>query len=106
MKWIFVVAVAIGLTALGFSLSTPTLTTKAYASKMDGKPFGAESPKNNCFPQKCGGGAPKKSCSSYAQFCVSRTRNVSGCQAAPDGCMQTGTWRGPMGGVFSGVARE
>jgi hypothetical protein len=109
MRWLFLIVGTAALMALGLNLfPTAVFTARAYASKMDGKPFGAQSPKNLCFPAKCkgGGGGMQKTCSAYEQACFSRTGNVSGCQAAHKGCMQTGTWRGPMGGVFSGIARQ
>lgn len=110
MKWIISTAIAVALLLLSFVVSTSTLTTtgRAYASKMDGKPFGAESPKNLCFPNGCkgAGGGPNKTCSAYAQVCASRNGNSPQCQSARENCMHTGTFRGPRGGVFSGLARE
>ena len=62
-------------------------------------------------PDKMGGtGYAKqagKSCSAYADVCV---RNNAGkadkCQSAREKCMQTGTFVGPQGKSFSGLAKQ
>jgi hypothetical protein len=62
-RWIAVSLAIVAFAALSLSIPATTFTHKAFASKMDGKPFGAESPKNLCFPNRCkgqGGGTAKK----------------------------------------------
>ena len=72
------------------------------------KPFGAESPINLCFPNVCKGqdSGPRKTCSAYAQACATRNNNSPLCQSARERCLATGTFQGPAGGVFNGLARE
>jgi hypothetical protein len=62
-RWIAVSLAIVVFAVLSLSIPATTFSHKAFASKMDGKPFGAESPKNLCFPNRCKGqerGAAKK----------------------------------------------
>ena len=62
-RWIVLSLAIIVFAALSPSIPPRTFANKAFASKMDGKPFGAEAPKNQCFPNGCkgkGGTAAKK----------------------------------------------
>ncbi len=62
-KYVVLSLAVVALAALSLTIPATTFTKSAFASKMDGKPFGAESPKNRCFPNGCkgqGGGAAKK----------------------------------------------
>lgn len=62
-------------------------------------------------PDKMGGtGYAKqvgKSCSVYANACLKNNPSASGkCQSARVRCMETGTFVGPQGASFSGLAKN
>jgi hypothetical protein len=62
-------------------------------------------------PDKMGGtGYAKqggKTCSSYAAICVRNNPGASDkCQSAQAACMQTGTFKGPQGKSYSGLAKN
>ena len=51
-----------------------------------------------------------KTCTSYGQACISRNANspelAAKCQSSQARCMETGTFVGPRGRVFTGVAKS
>jgi hypothetical protein len=55
MRWVVLTFITIALAVAGLSIPTATVTTKAYASKMNGKPFGAEArtSRSACFNGAC-----------------------------------------------------
>jgi hypothetical protein len=55
MKWIIGALMAVALAAFGLSVPTSVVSTAVYASKMDGKPFGAHarSSRAACFNGAC-----------------------------------------------------
>jgi hypothetical protein len=55
MKWIVGAVAAVGIGIIGFSVSAPVLSSKAYASRMNGKPYGAheKSRRAACFNHAC-----------------------------------------------------
>jgi hypothetical protein len=55
MKWVIGAIAVLAVTVLNFSIPETIVSTKAYASKMNGKPYGAaaRSRRAACFENSC-----------------------------------------------------
>jgi hypothetical protein len=62
MKWVIGIVSAISLAAISLSVPASVFSTKAYASKMDGKPWGAHGKKSDpaCYNHGCDKKKPKR----------------------------------------------
>jgi len=86
----------------------PLARAQAAKAKMNGGDYTYRST-GRCAGGDCmvkGSGGPVKTCSGYATACSHRNEGSPMCETSRAQCMQTGTFRGPKGGVFSGLARE
>jgi hypothetical protein len=104
-------AILVAAMLLVCSLSSAALAKGAAARGQD-VTYGSTT--SHCVAGECTlrgkyrrGQGGNKTCTAYARNCAKRNPgSTQTCEAAAASCMQTGTFVGPKGRVFSGVIRN
>ena len=106
-------AILVAAMLLVCSLPLAALAGGGRAAAARGQDVSYGSTTSHCVAGECTlrgkyrGQGGNKTCTAYARNCAKRNPgSTQTCEAAAASCMQTGTFVGPKGRVFSGVIRN